>query len=1144
VKSSSDVTLHGNTPRPLLPVALLIVVMALGLVAPLLALAQTPAGGVVRAVSVQGVVEARRAGQTAWQAVRLNDTFSPGDTIRVGQRSRADIALLDQSVLRLNANTELTVEPVKDERTGVVSLLRGAAHFFSRGPRSLEVQTPFTVAGVRGTEFYIGLEPDQALLTVFEGTVVAQNPAGSLTVTSGQSAVAETGKAPVLRVVARPRDAVQWTLYYPPVLYFRPDEFPAGSDWQGMVRRSQEAYRKGDIAAAFDAISAAPAAVPDPRFYAYRAHLLLTVGRVDEASKDIQQALSLAPNDANALALQTIIAVVQGDKDRALATAQRAVAAAPKSAAAHIAMSYAQQARFDLEGARKSVEEAVAADPNNALAWARLSEMWASFAELDRAQRAAERAVALEPNLSRTQTVLGYAYLMRVKTRQARDTFEKAIALDSADPLPRLGLGLAKIREGKVHDGGREIESAASLDPSNAIVRSYLGKTYYEEKRTGLDEREYEMAKQLDPNDPTPHFYGAIAKQTTNRPVEALHDMQRAIELNDNRAVYRSRLLLDADEAARSAAQGRIYNDLGFQQLALVEGWKSVNTDSTNFSAHRLLSDTYAALPRHEIARVSELLQSQLLQPVNMTPLQPRLAESNLFLISALGPSALSFNEFNPIFNHNGATLQATGLAGSNSTWGGEGVVAGLYQNVGFSLGGFHFSTDGFRDNAIQKETIANGFVQWDVTPRLSLQLEVRNRDSELGDLQQRFFRDEFDPNFTDKVETFTVRAGGRYAFTPNSVLLGSFIYQDRYAKQEFTPFVVFPGIVSIDLHRKLPLEGTSYELQHLYRSRYFSLTSGVGYADVNGVLRSSLVVSGANIFEFQTENHDTNHFNGYVYANIFPIKNLTFTLGVSVDHVEASDDIVPDGDKTQANPKVGITWNPLPGTTLRAALSRVLKRTLITDQTLEPTQVAGFNQFFDDPNFTEAWLYGVALDQKITADLFAGAGYSRRDLTIPTVDITAATTKERSGGESLARAYLFWTPLRWLAVRTEYQYEHLTRSDPTTEESPQVTTHRVPLGLGFFHDSGFGASLTTTYWNQHGKFQRLLTTGVEESGRDDFFTVDAAINYRLPRRYGFVTLGVTNLFDKEFRFFNTDADNPFIQPTRMVFGRVTIALP
>ena len=123
----------------------------------------------------------------------------PGDTIRVQERSRADVALLDQSVLRLNANTTLTLQAVKEERTGVVDLLRGAAHFFSRGPRSLEVQTPFTIAGVRGTEFFISVEADRTFLTIFEGTVVAANPAGSLTLTSGQSAVAEAGKAPVLR---------------------------------------------------------------------------------------------------------------------------------------------------------------------------------------------------------------------------------------------------------------------------------------------------------------------------------------------------------------------------------------------------------------------------------------------------------------------------------------------------------------------------------------------------------------------------------------------------------------------------------------------------------------------------------------------------------------------------------------------------------------------------------------------------------------------------------------------------------------------------------------------------------------------------------------------------------------------------------
>src|SRR5206468_10596056 len=108
--------------------------------------------------------------------------------------------------------------------------------------------------------------------------------------------------------------------------------------------------------------------------------------------------------------------------------------------------------------------------------------------------------------------------------------------------LPRLGLGLAKIRDGNLEEGGRDLEVAASLDPNNSIIRSYLGKTYYEEKRTPLDEREYGVAKQLDPNDPTPWFYDAIAKQTTNRPVEALRDMEQAIQRNDNRAVYRSEL--------------------------------------------------------------------------------------------------------------------------------------------------------------------------------------------------------------------------------------------------------------------------------------------------------------------------------------------------------------------------------------------------------------------------------------------------------------------------------------------------------------------------------------------------------------------------------------------------------------------------
>jgi ferric-dicitrate binding protein FerR (iron transport regulator) len=271
------------------------------------------------------------------------------------ERSRADVALLDQSVLRLNVNTTLTFKAVKEERTSVVDLLKGAAHFFSRGPRSLEVQTPIATAGIRGTEFLVRVEADQTFLPIFEGTVVAANPAGSLALTSGQSAVAEAGQAPVLRIVARPRDAIQWALYYSPVFYCRPDEFSAGPDWQGMVRQFMAFYLRGDLQRAFDSLENVPEDIRDPRFFAYRASLLLAVGRVDEAEAHIERALRLAPNTSPALALHTIIAIVQNDKDHALAVAQKTVELAPDSATAWIALSYAQQARFDLEGACSSL---------------------------------------------------------------------------------------------------------------------------------------------------------------------------------------------------------------------------------------------------------------------------------------------------------------------------------------------------------------------------------------------------------------------------------------------------------------------------------------------------------------------------------------------------------------------------------------------------------------------------------------------------------------------------------------------------------------------------------------------------------------------------------------------------------------------
>ena len=1119
--------------------SLIMVLLFFGVIAaslsPFNASAQTCEQWFAKATSVQGTVEVKRGGTTHWEKVMLNDTFCLGDIVRIRERSRADIVMKNEANLRLDQNTSITFSEIEKERIPLINLLSGAAHFFSRIPRSLRITTPFFNGAVEGTEFFIDVQTDQALLSVFNGTVIATNAAGSITLNEGQSAVVPRGGAPVSRIVVRPRDAVQWALYYPPVIYYPLCNLqpPSQEEWQKTVRRSCESYREGDLERAISTIVAVTEAVPDPRFYTYRASLLLSVGRVDEATSDIEKSLQIAEGNSSALSLQSIIALTQDEKEKALNLAHRALQNDLASVPARIALSYALQANFDLEGALANVKEAVRLEADNALVLARLAELTLSFGRLDEALKVAQEAAALNPNLARTQTVLGFAYLMQINTGSSISAFHKAIELDQADPLPRLGLGLAKIREGDLTGGRGEIEIAASLDQDNSLIRSYLGKAYYEEKRDTRASDQFSVAEALDPSDPTPLFYDAIQKQSQNRPVEALHELEQSIELNDNRAIYRSRLLLDEDLAARSASLARIYSDLGFQWLALVEGWKSVDVDPSNYSAHMFLADSYSSLPRHEIARVSELLQAQLLQPMNITPVQPHLEDRNFFALNGAGPANVSFNEFNPLFNRNQLGLQATGVAGGDSTFSDELVQYGIWNKLSYSIGQFHYETNGFRQNNDLNQDIYNVFAQVSLSPATSIQAEVRSTIIKNGDLSLNFFPGDYLPNERNKEDDNSIRLGLHHNLAPGSDIIASVLYQHGSSVlYDSEPFAV------VNLNQDE--DSYSVELQHIYRSEKFNLISGAGFFDVD----QNNLTSTEFLFPFPVQSVDESHAdilhtNLYLYSQINLLKSITLTVGGSADIIQGG--IV---NRDQFNPKLGVVWNPLPATTVRAAVFRVLKRTLITNQTLEPTQVAGFNQFFDDADGTDAWCYGAAIDQRFSVDLYGGIEFYQRDLTVPFEDFSTPVpaVNRVDWTERLGRGYLYWTPHKWLALSAAYQYEQFDRDPQFVAGIEHVETHRVPLGINFYHPSGLSAALRVTYINQRGVFQPQQSASFLP-GSDQFWLADAALGYRLPKRLGLISVEGKNLFNKSFSYQDTDPVNPLIQPKRVVFAKITLAL-
>ena len=721
------------------------------------AVAAEPCQTVVgRLATVEGQVEVQRTGSPNWQAGVLGGDLCQGDTVRAGARSRATISLINQAVLRVDQNTAMRLDNISGvtEERSVLSLLKGAFQSFSRKPRGFEVNTPYLNGSIEGTEFVFRVEDGQSELIVLEGLVVASNAQGKVSVSSGEAAVGEQGKAPTMSTVVRPRDAAQWSLYYPPVL---------AMDAQARV------------------------ADPEAQASLQSAASLLSVGRVDEARANIDKALQLDPNAGLAYALRAVINVVQNNNEQALADGNQAVALSPDSAAAKIALSYAQQAAFDIPAARATLQQAVQQQPDDALALARLAELQLMMGDWKQARESAEKAAALDPMLSRTQLTLGFSALAEFRNEDAKTAFMRAINLGSSDPMAHLGLGLAKISSGNLEAGGRDIEVAVALDSNSALLRAYLGKTYFAEKRYSLDSEQFSIAKQLDPNDPTAYLYDGILKQTVNRPVEAVRDIDKSIALNDNRAVYRSRLLLDKDRAARGTSLASVYNDLGFAALGINEATQSLSDDPGNASAHRFVSDSYNEISgRVETTRVSELLQSQLFQDVNLSPVQPSLSSTNLNIATAGGPAEAGFNEFTSLFERNETRFNISGFGGSNNTTGGEAVLSSVYNSVSGSVGYFDYDTDGFRNNNDLRHKVWDVYGQWAVSSAFNVQAEYRNRDTEYGDLAQNFDLDDFDKTLRTDTEEEVIRLGVR--ISPKRTVRYSAVFHqfgDRF-HQEF----------------------------------------------------------------------------------------------------------------------------------------------------------------------------------------------------------------------------------------------------------------------------------------------------------------------------------------------------------------------
>jgi len=483
-----------------------------------------------------------------------------------------------------------------------------------------------------------------------------------------------------------------------------------------------------------------------------------------------------------------------------------------------------------------------------------------------------------------------------------------------------------------------------------------------------------------------------------------------------------------------------------------------------------------------------------------------------------------------------------------------------LHDRVSLSAGAFGYETDGFRPNNDLDNEVYNVFAQFAVTTQFNVQAEYQSRDSKYGDVRMNFDPDSYSAQQRNQLKTDSARLGLRFSPSARSTLL--FLY--NYKKADYSlddqsiafvyPTPPFPPDSNVTLFEGLATQASSsqYEGAFVHQAESFNVLVGAAYTkveredDVEASLLDPLFGPPFPVAILDTlDESDSKDTRAYVYANLVMPVPVTWTLGLSYQRYDDT-----AFDLTRYNPKLGVQWQVDDTLQLRAAYFSMLKPALASNRTLEPTQIAGFNQFFDDADGTRSTRYGIGADWKPRRNLAMGAELTRRQLkyaaflatTPPSVDF-----EDRD--EWTHRAYGYWIPNSRLSLSLEAVYDKFESMEDSLlgDVAPErVRTISVPLRAMYHHPNGLFGGVGLTYVDQ--SVERSTVSTLPE-GESDFLVVDLSIGYRLPKRHGVLSLGVHNLFDKRMKYqddsYRTFRDEPAVSPytpQRVIMGKLSLS--
>lgn len=1083
-----------------------------------------------RIVSLMGSVSIVQGGATV--SAKPFQNLNPGDVVITGANSRVAILLRDESLIKLNSNSQITIKSVlpliKPASTGQndkTQIQQDTGEMWIRTknrPGKMEIDTKSGSAAIRGTEFNIASDENKTLITTLDGSLELSNSLGSVLIAQNEQGEATPDTAPVKRTITveETESAVQWIFYWPQNLKLKQDI--EDTSLEVLTKNHEE-----------------------------------------------------NPNDAEPKTILGIKKLISGKYDEALKLFDEANTIDPNSATNHLMRGRALFVLHRQKEALREVDQAIKLDSSWYLPHAEKSKYLNAQGDFVKAEKEAKEAISLSPDSPEALISLGDTEYTLGRVKQAATSFEKALVIDSNLAEAHIGKAKTLISQFYNNEAQDEFLSAVLLEPGLSRAHLYLGQAYYQNGETQKAINEIQEARRIDPKDP-------LVLNSLSIIYDVAHRYGEALELDEETIAITPNLLESGARQSRnlSVASGNLGIEplrFGLTDWAFFQANKALRENPIDGASHFTLGTIYNSnriepvIPKSDGpgASQAQLSTGQVrgLRGTNLTGVNAKTStnefdlglnyasDSERLVGRLLTPSIIGspngryrffrapelYITNNGLFGQQQVSLLSEGSISAN---GYLGTPWNLYVNGEF-MGGY------IKDNF--GEVVGKGnrsFFRSDLAFSPSKTLDVISSYSRT-DVNMRLF------NMSSPL--------GRSLYTPDLNVFD--VALNWHPNTKNTVLSRFFGEISSNrLNIGLPEAGDlksfvgifprnyGYQLRHLLNKNRHKFTWGSEWIHSNNPAQVSVdflsmgIIPPVQTIGYLKERSKYDIITGYT-QDLFRVNPRTdVVLGFRYDQIfqrtkdNGITQTITDGmtetlfdfdkrftDRVSFSPQAGVAYNIGNNTVIRlASQHKAFYNTFLPE--LGPQDVAGL-PFGDQAEFftrgTEGWEHAASIEHKVpwTSAFVKAKPFYRRMLVRDFDSLTDFQVQRvRNWGFELSYNQLFKKQIGFFA---SYVYQHIRDRTPykifdDVTSTLAIVNGRIPtlqvpnrfrFGWTWHSPSGFSLNYINTYIGP--KFGSIGETDKIKG----YLVGDISATYESPRTRSYaLTFGVNNIYGSAFR--------------------------